>query len=174
MNLVLWAMIGILLIMIMAIVSNSGQTATANIQHQFDRIGCPMPEGSGLWNSSGTLQHSNFTYNYPNVNNQTLTLTCTEVHTMDGLDYCFGCPTPPAVGVLVFINDYLSELFGNKASAFFTIIAYVLTPINLNIWGFTIGDLSGVSLMLVIGLYIFAYIPIGIMIYKAISPFTGL
>ena len=159
--------------MIMAVVSNSGQTATANIQHQFNRLGCPMPEGSGLWNNSGVITRSNFTYNYEAVNQNVLTLTCTDVHTMDGIDYCFGCPSPPAVGILVFINDYLSELFGNKGGAIGTIIAYVLTPINFDVMGFTIADLSGLSLMFVIGLYIFAYLPIGIFIYKAIIPFAG-
>lgn len=174
MNLVTWAVFGFLIIAVMAIVSNTGQTATTNIQNQFDRIACPMPSNTGLWNSSGTLMYSNGTYNYEAVSLPTNTLTCTEVHTLDGFDYFYGVPTVPFAGFPFFIGDWISELFANKVSAFFTIIAYILTPINLDVFGFTIADLSGVSLMFVIGLYIFAYIPIGIFIYKAITPFAGL
>lgn len=182
MNLVVWSVFGFMIIAVFAIVSNTGATATANIGARFEEIGCPMPEQSGLWSdpasngqgvNSTLLQRDGFTYNYPNSGNQTLTLTCTPVHTMNGLDYCFGCPSPPAVGVLIFIGDYISEFFF-KASAFFQIIGYILTPINFDIMGFTIADLDGISLMIVIGLYIFAYIPIGIFLYKAISPFAGL
>lgn len=181
MNLIVWAIFGFLIIALFAVVSNTGQTATANISNRFEELNCPMPSQSGLWslpnsNGQGTnstfLQYSNFTYNYPHVGNQTLTLTCTPVHTMDGLDYCFGCPTPPAVGVLIFVGDYVSEFFF-KAGAFGQLIGYILTPINFDIMGFTIADLDGISLMVVIGLYIFAYIPIGIFIYKAITPFAG-
>lgn len=183
-GLVPWAIFGLLIIMVMAIVSNTGQTATANIQQLMDRLGCPMPEGNGLWNSSGTITHTNATYNWPNagggagaqpIGNLTNggTLTCTEVHTLDGVDYYFGQPAV-AIGVFFYVNDYISELFGNKVTAVFTMIAYVLAPINFDVFGFTIADLSGVALMLVIGLYVFSYIPIGILIYKAISPFTGL
>lgn len=182
MNLVVWTVFGFLLIAIMAVISNTGATATANIGTRFEELGCPMPSQSGLWsdpasNGQGTnstfLQYSGFTYNYANVSSQVLTLTCTPVHTMDGLDYCFGCPAPPAVGVLIFIGDYVSEFFF-KAGAFFQLIGYILSPINFEIMGFTIADLDGLSLMVVIGLYIFAYIPIGLFIYKAITPFAGL
>lgn len=172
-GLVPWAVFGILIIMVFAIVSNSGQTGTANIQALMDRLDCPMPVGTGLFNQSGTFIYDNGTYNYPDVGNQTLTLTCTEVHTLDGVDYYFGQPAV-AIGVFFYVNDYISELFGNKITAVLTMIGYILSPINFDVWGFTLSDISGIALMLVIGLYIFAYIPIGILIYKAISPFTGL
>jgi len=172
-NLVVWAVFGLLIIGIMAIVSNSGTTSAANIQNLFDRMGCPMPASTGLFNSSGTIIFDNGTYNYPDVGNQTLTLTCTEIHTLDGVDYYYGQPAV-AIGVFYYINDYISELFGNKISALFTIFGFILAPINFDVLGYTISDLSGIALMLVIGLYIFAYIPIGILLYKAISPFTGL
>ena len=172
-GLIPWAIFGFILIMIFAIVSNSGQTGTANIQSLMDRLGCPMPSSTGLWNSSNTLILNNFTYNYPHVNNQTLTFTCTDVHTADGIDYNYGQPLV-AIGVLYYANDYLSELFFNKASAVFTMIGYVLAPINFDVWGYTLDDLSGIAVMIVIALYIFAYIPIGILVYKAISPFTGM
>jgi hypothetical protein len=172
-GLIPWAIFGFIIIMIFAIVSNSGQTGTANIQSLMDRLNCPMPSGTGLWNNTNVLTLDGGTYNYPNVSNQTLTLTCTDVHTADNVDYFYGQPAV-AIGVFYYANDYLSELFFNKVSAIFTMIGYILAPINFDVWGYTIGDLSGVALMVVIALYVFAYIPIGIIIYKTISPFTGL
>lgn len=166
----------------MAIVSNSAPSSIAAIQTQFERFGCPMPSITGLWsqpesNGQGVnatnLQYSGATYNYPNVGNQTLTLTCTEVHTLDSFDYAYGSPTVAFAGTIFFISDWLSELIVNKLAAFFTILFYILTPANLNFLGFTIADLTGVALMAIIGLYILCYIAIGALLYKIISPFAG-
>lgn len=86
------------------------------------RITCPWPALSGLWNSSGVLQYTNGTYNYPNVSNQTLTLTCTDVHTLDGVDYYYGSPAANAVGALFFLGDVFSSFF-DRVAAFFEMIA---------------------------------------------------
>lgn len=167
------AVFSIILLAIISVVSNSGATATNNINDQFDRLSCPMPAISGLWNNTGTIELSGATYNYPSVSNQTLTLTCTEVHTLDGFDYAYGSPTVAFAGSMFFIGDWISELIVNKLGAFFTILFYILTPANFEVLGFTIADLSGFALMAVIGLYAIAYIFIGVFIYKTISPFAG-
>jgi hypothetical protein len=177
MNLVIWAMFGMLLIVVMGVVGNSGSTGTANIEFQFDRLGCPMPAQSGLWNSSGTIMYTNSTYNWQNGGGGAgavppATLTCTEVHTTEGIDYKNGSPLV-AIGVFYYVGDYVSELLANKVVAVFTIISYFLTPINFDFFGFTIADLNGPALMVIIGIYIFAYLPIGIFLYKTISPFAG-
>jgi len=154
-------------------VGNSAPTSIALIQEQFDKFGCPMPAISGLWNSSGVIQYTNATYNYPNVGNQTLTLTCTPIHTLNDFDYAYGSPTLAFAGTVFFISDWLSELIANKLAAFFVILFYILTPANFNLLGFTIADISGVALMLVIGIYALCYIAIGALLYKIISPFAG-
>lgn len=160
-------------IVVLGIVSNTGATATDNIQDQFDKLSCPMPSQTGLWNSSGVIQYEGATYNYPNVGNQTLTLTCTPIHTTDNVDYLYGSPGV-AIGVFFYIGDYVSEIFGNKLVAIFTLIAYILTPANFDILGYTLSDVTGVALLFIIALYSFAYIAIGIFLYKTISPFAGL
>lgn len=157
----------------MAIVGNSAPTSIALIQEQFDKFGCPMPSITGLWNASGVIQYSGATYNYPSVSNQTLTLTCTPVHTLDSFDYAYGSPTVAFAGTIFFISDWLSEVIVNKLGAFFTILFYILTPANFNVLGFTIADISGIALMLVIGIYALCYIAIGALLYKIISPFAG-
>lgn len=160
-------------IVILGIVSNTGATATDNIQFQFDRLSCPMPVQTGLWNSSGIIMLTGGTYNYENVGSPVNTLTCTEVHTLDGVDYYYGQPAV-AIGVFYYIGDYISELFGNKVVAIFTLISYILTPANFDILGYTLADVTGIALLFIIGLYSFAYIAIGIFLYKTISPFAGL
>ena len=154
-------------------VGNSAPTSIALIDEQFDRFACPMPSITGLWNASGVIQYSGATYNYPSVSNMTLTLTCTPIHTLDSFDYAYGSPTVAFAGTIFFISDWLSELIANKLVAFFTILFYILTPANFNILGFTIADLSGVALMLIIGIYALCYIAIGALLYKIVSPFAG-
>lgn len=160
---------------VLAIVSNTSATSISNIQQQFDRISCPMPAISGLWNNTitGELQFSGATYNYPAVNNNTLTLSCTEIHTLDSFDYAYGSPTVAFAGSMFFLGDWLSELISNKLGAFFVILSYILTPANFNILGYTIADISGFALMFVIALYAVCYIAIGAMVYKIVSPFSG-
>lgn len=155
----------------LAIVSNTSATSISGIQDQFDRMTCPMPQTSGLWNDTGTITYSGATYNYPSVSNQTLTLTCTELHTANSQDYYYGCPLTCA-GLFVFMGDYVASL-GDKTGAFFTILYFILTPANFNILGFTLADLSGIPLMVIIAIYALCYIAIGAMVYKILSPFSG-
>lgn len=167
---------GLIFLSLISIISNTAPTNQDTIEDLFDRITCPMPEAGGLWNSSGTIIHGNGTYNWERDGSNGAqppdTLTCTQVHTLQGVDYYYGQPAV-AIGVFYFINDYISELLGNKVSAFFELIAFVLSPASLNFLGYTIADLTGVALMVVIGIYLMCYITIGVMIYKFITPFAG-
>jgi len=156
--------------------SNTSPKAVNAIQQQFNRMTCPMPSISGLWNDtssnpSGTITYSRATYNYAGLNNNTLTLTCTKVHTANGQDYYYGCPT--CVGMFVFLGDFISEL-GDKVGAFFTLVAYILAPINLTVLGQTINNMNTIALGFVVTVYAFCYLSIGVFIYKAVSPFGGI
>lgn len=173
-NIIGLGLFGMLFLAMLAIISNTSSTSIGNIQSQLDRIGCPAPETSGLWNSSGTIQHSGYTYNYPNVGNKTLTLTCTNVHTLDDHDYCYGCGSLVSfAGGIFYVGDWISEVVGNKGSAVSTLLIFFLTPANFNILGYTINDLIGVPLMVVIVAYAISYIFIGAMLYKILSPWSG-
>jgi len=161
----------VIFIVILGFISNQNPTALSNIQTQFNKLTCPMPSSAGLYNASGVITQGNGTYNYPNVNNETLTFTCTNVHTLNGVDYFNGEPVAP-VGVVYYIDDLLAELV-DKALAFFTLLSFYLAPINFTILGFTINDMSTMAQMAIIGVYGFCYIFIGIGIYKIVSPFSG-
>jgi hypothetical protein len=169
----------VVFIIIIGFVSNQNPTALAGIQDQIDKLSCPMPSQSGLWNNTGTLMYSNGTYNYANKDSQVLTLTCTEVHTLDGVDYyygqfidIFGAGAGIPMGAFFFIGDYIAVI-GDKLLAVFTLIGFYLTPINFEILGYTIDDLALLAQMAIISIYGFCYIMIGIMIYKILSPFSG-
>ena len=163
----------IIFLAVLAVISNTSATSIGNITTQFNRITCPLPSQTGLWNASGVIQFSGGTYNYPNVGNMTLTLTCTNIHTLDTIDYFYGSPTLAGAGAIFYVGDYVSEILANKVTAFFTIVFFILTPANFNILGFTIADLSGIPLMFLIALYAVLYVCIGAMLYKTLSPFSG-
>lgn len=172
-NVIALGLFGMLFLAIVSIVGNSGAQSAANITNQFNKITCPLPEISGLWNNTGTITRTGQTYNYPSVSNQTLTLTCTSVHTADGFDYCYGCPTVAFAGSMFYAGDWFSEMVGNKGSAILTLIYFFLTPANFNVLGYTISNLTGIALMSVILIYAIAYIFIGAMGYKLLSPWSS-
>lgn len=111
----------------------SGNIDDSGIPAEMEKIGCPMPSSSGLWNSSGTIMYSNGTYNYEAVGVPVNTLTCSNVHTLDGYDYFYGAPTVPFAGFPLFLGDWLSVAV-EKAGAMFAIVGVYLNatiPVNL-------------------------------------------
>lgn len=123
----------IFFIIVMAFIFSSALTEIENLQ---ERIDCPYPALSGLWNDTGVITLSNYTYNYEAVNLNTLTLTCTGIHTMDGYDYQFGIFTIQPffsngtgfdfgvpMGWAFYVGDYLSEATVNKLTAYVEMIA---------------------------------------------------
>ena len=183
-SLIGWGVFSLIFLMIIGFVSNLNPTSQSIIAVQNARLACPMPDSSGLHgiglDSSGNsiLFHTNGTYNYPNVNNKTKTLTvggiiCTGVHTLDTVDYFYGTGAGVAgAGVVFFIGDYFSELV-DKVGALLTLFVLYITPINFTMFGFTLSSLSPMAQMMVFTLYAFCYTGIGAMIYKLIDPFAG-
>lgn len=76
------------------------------------------------------------------------------------------------VGWFGYIGDWFSHGF-SQLQALTTLISYFLTPANFDVLGYTLADLTGVGVMLLIGMYVFCYVPIVIFVYKAISPLAG-
>lgn len=171
MNLISFGFFGLILLIILAFISSQSPTNLSNIDKEFKRLTCPMPAISGLWNQTNVLQYTGATYNYRSVSNQTLTLTCTQIHTLNGVDYNYGQPTV-AIGVFYFAQDVLSSVL-DKVLAFFTLVSIVLSPANFSILGYDINDLNTTGKAFVIAIYIASYIAIGAMIYKLASPFSG-
>lgn len=76
------------------------------------------------------------------------------------------------IGWLGYVSDSLSVLW-QRIYAFFTLVGFFVLPTNFNILGYTISDLTGIALMIVVALYGMCYLFIGGMVYKLFSPFSG-
>jgi hypothetical protein len=163
----------IVIILIFALISNSGTTAITNIENQIAILNCPFPLFNGNDYLNGTIIYSasssgTFYVCYKDPLSANPTTIAYYDHNYN--DTSFG--TLPT-GWLHYIGDTLS-VFGGKVVAIFTLISYVLTPINLDILGYTIADIGGVALIFIIGVYAFCYVSIGAWIYKLIVPFGGI
>lgn len=152
------------------------------MQNQMFLMNCPFPINGGVAS---------------NTNIDGLTVTYDLVRDNSTEDYhltIFTCeivdPNIPlyqaSTEVLTTTNDwfnvgqsYLAYLmhsifaFFSKMQALFTLIGFFVTPTNFNILGYTIADLAGIPLMIVVAAYALCYIFIGVWLYKVASPFSG-
>lgn len=113
------------------------QSSVIEIAEKQERLGCPYPAISGLWNDtsvvpSGVFNYTGARFNYNGnfgPSNTTLTLTCTNIHTADGIDYYYGASfaSPAVVGWAYFVGDWLSELFANKVPALVELVYLFIT-----------------------------------------------
>jgi hypothetical protein len=168
MNSIVWFILAIFIMMITAIVSNSGATSSQNIQNQIFLQNCPMPIYAGIATLTDIDDFSvTYTVEYSATNNTGTYFECS-------IDSITGQPSANTVikqygatlfdtipyGWLGYVADYISAGFA-RLQAYVTIIVFAVTPVNFDIMGYTIDDLSGVALVVVIGIYIFCYIGIG-------------
>lgn len=153
---------------IMGIVSNSGATSSANMQDQIFFMNCPFPIYDGIASLTDIDDFSvSYTVAYGNgTSNDGTFFECT----VDG-SHLKGANTiikeygatffdTIPYGWLGYIADYISVGL-QHLQAFFTLVAFMITPVNFDVLGYTIADLSGIALMFVIGIYIFCYVGIG-------------
>lgn len=181
-NLTLWFAISLIIIIIFALISNSSAIGLSNINIQFFKMNCPLPITNAVATNLNTNPPRNFiTYNVT-YDNSTSDYHVTTFHCSDD-NSSISASTTVYTTANNFFNIGISYLFYAsqvimnfviKIQAFVTILSYVLTPINFNILGFTINDIGGQALMLVIGVYVFCYTGISIFLYRAILPSGGI
>jgi hypothetical protein len=171
--------------LLFATISNSSSTGLEKIEIQILKLACPLPlNGAVAENAtaSGTKISYDIAYDTSSSDYHVTVFTCVDGN--EGLDL----PSAPQVNTIVYTTAnnwfniglgylfYISEVISNivqKILAVFTLMSYILTPINFNILGYTIEDIGGLALMFVIGVYIFCYIGIGVFLYKTILPTGG-
>lgn len=191
-TLTLLAFFSMLVLIIMAIFSNTGETATEEIEYQIWLFNCPDPIYHGTIEDIQDIiidgfQISNYTIVQDEVSSDFFgfttsfngtQFTCSrdsvtgEFQLLITIKEYGKTVTNFPIGWFGYVGDVLSNV-GLKLQVFGTLVMFILTPANFSILGFTLADLSGVSAMFVIGVYIFCYIFIGIWIYKMVSPFSG-
>lgn len=158
--------------LIFAIVSNSSITGLVNIEARFNELTCPLPLYDGVDYLNGTIVYdTGFGSDYRCTFDPLSAPPGTQI-SVTAKQYNATSFSAFPSGWFVFAADTITEI-GIKIGAFFTLITYILTPINFNILGYTIADLSGFALMFVISIYIICYVVIAVFIYKSASPFSG-
>ena len=189
MNLITWFLLGLFIIVILGIVGNTGASSVANIQREIFFMNCPAPIYHGvatLVSINGlslnyTVDYGSSTQDFQNTFNGTYFLctydplsapphlTASTIIKAYG-DTLFGFIP---VGWLGYIGDWFTHFF-EQLQALTTLITYFILPTNFDIMGFTLDDLGGIALIIIVLLYAICYIPIVIFAYKALSPFVGL
>jgi len=183
----MWFVFSILFLIILAIISNSSITGQNEITNQISIMSCPFPIQEGVYNTtSRNVDHdreinptthfltgnttSDITkkagtffrcYTELNAGQQVPAVTVMPLPYGATCGYIFPC------GWFAWVADTILIL-EQKLTAFFTIISFFITPVNFNIVGYTIGDLSGVASTFVLGIYMFIYLGIAIFIFSAI------
>lgn len=171
---------------ILAIISNTSETGLESVQNQMFLLNCPLPTFDAEYNSTNvTIEGfavvldsapANVTYGglgtvfrcYVDPLSSGTGFTVI----MTNKDYqavnAFGFPD----GWFAFIGDFIGSSF-QKISNLFVLIGFFVTPTNFNILGYTLSDIGTIALMVVIAIYAICYIAIGAVVYKIISPFSG-
>lgn len=178
MNLIYLALFGIIILLTMSLVSNSGATAIGNIENEIFLMNCPFPIADQI----ATLQSiDGFQINY------TIS-TFGNGTTYEGTDFnCYIDPITGAFTANTEIKEYGATLFSVIPYGYFgfildwsttlidkiyhmaTLVTFVMTPANFDVFGFTLEDLSGTALFVVVAIYLMAYLFIAVWVYSTIA-----
>lgn len=181
-NLFHLAIVGMFILVIMGIVSNTNDKAFTEIENQIFLMNCPYPINGGTAS---------------NVNIEGLTVTYDLVYDNSTSDYhltIFECtitdPDTPLYAVntivlsttnnwfdvagsyLAYIMNYIFAV-SKQIQGALTLFSFILTPANFSILGFTLNDLSGSAVAVVVMLYLFAYAMIVTWLYVTFNPLKG-
>lgn len=177
------ALVGIFILIIMGIVSNTNQTAFTTVENEIFLMNCPYPINGGRANNTNIV---GLTVNYTlwrDTSNGDYHLTLFDC-VIDPLS------APPHRGVSVTVLTTANNWF-NVAGSYLAytmngifavasqiqhllvLFSFILTPANFAILGYTLDDLSGSALMVVVSVYIFAYTMIGSWLFITFNPFKG-
>ena len=173
-------LVGLFIILLFALISNTSAAGLNNIQHQLFIATCPMPVANAIDNlyiyhshaghsdDITTVQYGNFTY-APSGNGfgtfyQCITTGANSVPpNANEINIAVKAYNQTTVnfpsGSFVFGADCIT-IASQRAMAGANLLAYILTPINFNVLGHTISEVGGLGAFFIITLYIFAYLGI--------------
>lgn len=181
-NLFTLAIVSMFILVIMGIISNTNDTAFTAVENQIFLMNCPYPINGGIAN---------------NTNIEGLTVTYDLIRDNSTSDYhltLFDCsvtdpdiPTYSATTtVLTTANDWFNAganniiyimnyifSFSHQIQGALTLFSFILTPANFEILGYTLDDLSGIAVAVVVMLYLFSYAMIVAWLYVTFNPFKG-
>lgn len=171
------------MLMLLALISNTSPTGIDAIEGQMFLMNCPYPTFSAVPivnNITGFTVE--YTMNYSSGNENTVVVFDCSIDSITGNYQVSTIVYDPSEGFFALFDNafawvgYVHATFTSAfqhIQAFFVLVGFLVTPSNFNILGFTIADLSGVALMIVVGLYLMCYVGIGIFLYKNLNPLSG-
>lgn len=166
-------------ILLIGIVSNAGTTSINKINDQFAKLQCPTPLynlvdfGNGTIINSDVVKNTGKNYGSYYQCFYDTTSNPPSVHTtINFINYNATSFTAFPDGWFKYVGDWVGSVMF-KIGAVVNLLSYILTPINFNILGITLANLTGFALMFVIFSYLVAYLGVGLMAYKSVSPFVG-
>ena len=175
------ALVGAIILVIMALVSNTSQTAIENVENQIFLMNCPYPINAGRANNTNI---DGLTVNYTlwkDSSSDDYHITTFEC-TIDPITGNKGASTTvyetannwftASTGFLFYVMEGLFAVAG-QIQAFLTLFSFILTPANFEILGYTLADLSGVAVAFVVGVYLFSYVFLVAWLYVTFNPFKG-
>lgn len=182
-NLFSLAITGMLILMIMGIVSNTNPTAFTAVENQIFLMNCPYPINGGIaenTNIDGLIVTYDLVRDADNSTTYHLTIFSCSIIDPDIPTYNAGTTVyetnnnwfDVGTSYLAYIMNYIFA-FTSQIQGALTLFSFILTPANFEILGYTLDDLSGVAVMVVVGLYLFSYSMIVSWLYVTFNPFKG-
>jgi hypothetical protein len=182
------ALFGILILLIMGIVSNASEDSFTRVEDQIFLMNCPFPLYEGV---AENLNIDGLTLNYTIAHNRDINGNTTTVDS-DKVGGSFECHLNGvglkassfsthqyAITTFGFNWGYVGYLADSltttilKIQAFLTMFSFILTPANFGVLGYGLSDLSGEALMVVVGVYLIAYVFIASWLFLTFNPFKG-
>jgi hypothetical protein len=182
------ALIGIFILIIMGIVSNTSEDSFTRVEDQIFLMNCPYPLYEGV---AENLSIEGLVLNYTIAHNRDINgnTTTTDSDKVGGSFECHlnGTGLKGASfsthqyaittfgfnwGYVGFLADSLTTTIV-KVQSFLILFSFILTPANFGVLGYGLDDLSGASLMVVVGVYIVSYVFVATWLWVTFNPFKG-
>lgn len=165
--------------MVMALISNSSEGSIHRVENEIYLMNCPLPlNGAYPTNLDIVGLTVNYTTIYDNSTEYNVTVFKCDINE-------FGEPRIGAevytatadwfnttTGTLFYASSTITAL-GQKAVHFLALLSFIITPANFEIMGYTLDDLSGLALGVVIGLYVISYVFIAVWIFTIVMGSLG-
>lgn len=171
MNFLVWFIVGIITLLVMGIISNSGSLSADNIENQLFLMNCPMPTHNVLptiTSIEGFTVVYTLDYNITAHHDKVVVFECyidtitnqTGVNTVvydpdDGFFSTFD----NAYAWVGYIFSSINAL-GQKMYALGVLLSYYLLPLNFEFLGFTLDEISPIALLIIITIYLMAWLAI--------------
>lgn len=183
MSLFHFAIVGMFILVIMGIISNTNERSFTQIENQIFLMNCPYPINGGTAtniNIDGLTANYTLVRDASNSTNYHLTVFNCEVTDPDIPTYSANIIVyetannwfDVGTSYLAYIMNYIFS-FTKQIQGALTLFSFILTPANFEILGFTLNDLSGVAVAIVVILYLFSYAMIVAWLYVTFNPFKG-